>query len=136
MGVLLPAQILKSVLVRSEKSVQRANINGLESPIAKSLSKQYLSQKDGKYLVNENSFGQELVQISNLDSQHFFLRATPWGREFGLDWFLVTGTSADQEVSVAERNLIMMIFISVAALLMALAINRRLINALLTPLRP
>ena len=60
------------VLVRSEKSVQRANINSLESPIAKSLSKQYLSQKDGKYLVNENSFGQELVQISNLDSQHFF----------------------------------------------------------------
>ena len=122
------------VLVRSDKSVQRANITGLESPLAKSLSKQYLSQKNGKYLVNENSFGQELVQISNLDSQHFFLRATPWGREFGLDWFLVTGTSADQEVSVAERNLIMMIFISVAALLIALAINRRLINALLTPL--
>ncbi|QNJ25003.1 two-component sensor histidine kinase [Synechococcus sp. SYN20] len=122
------------VLVRSEKSVQRANIKELESPIAKSLSKQYLLQTDGKYLVNQNSFGQELVQISSLDSQHFFLRATPWGREFGLDWFLVTGTSADQEVSVAERNLIMMIFISVAALLMALAINRRLINALLTPL--
>ncbi len=124
----------KIVLVRSGKTIQRANIQGLDSPVAKSLSRKYFSQQGDNLLVNEKKFKQELVQISSLDSQHFVLRATPWGREFGLNWFLVTGTSADQEVSVAERSLMMMIFISIAALLIALAINRRLINALLTPL--
>ena len=122
------------VLVRSGETIKRANIQELKSPVAKSLSKKYFSQQDGKLFANENNFKQELVKIQSLDSQHFVLRATPWGQEFGLEWFLVTGTSVDQEVSMAERSLLMMIFISIAALLIALAINRRLINALLTPL--
>ena len=122
------------VLVRTGKSIKRVNIQELAPPIAKSLSGKFFSQQDGRFLVNENSFGQELVQISNLNSEHFILRATPWGEEFGLDWFLLTGTSAGPEVSMAERSLTLMIFISIAALLIALAINRRLINALLTPL--
>ncbi len=54
--------------------------------------------------MNENKFKQELVKIPSLNSQHFVLRATPWGREFGLNWFLVTGTSTNQEVSVAEAK--------------------------------
>ena len=122
------------VLVRTGKSIKRVNIQELAPPIAKSLSGKFFSQQDGRFLVNENSFGQELVQISNLNSEHFILRATPWGEEFGLDWFLLTGTSAGPEVSMAERSLTLMIFISIAALLIALVINRRLINALLTPL--
>ena len=124
----------KIVLVRSGKIIRRANAQELENPIAKSLSSQFFSQKNGKPLIDANNFNQELVKIPDQTAQHFVLRATPWGQEFGLDWFLITGTSVDQEVSTAERNLILMIFISIAALLTALAINRRLINALLTPL--
>ena len=122
------------MLVRSGETIQRANIQELESPLAESLSREYFLQQGESFVVDETNFKQELVQISSLDSQHFILRATPWGQEFGLDWFLVTGTSADQDVSMAERSLMLMIFISIAALLIALAINRRLINALLTPL--
>ena len=124
----------KIVLVRSGKIIRRANAQELENPIAKSLSSQFFSQKNGKPLIDANNLNQELVKIPDQTAQHFVLRATPWGQEFGLDWFLITGTSVDQEVSTAERNLILMIFISIAALLTALAINRRLINALLTPL--
>ncbi len=124
----------KIVLVRSGKIIRRANAQELKNPIAKSLSSQFFSQKNGKPLIDANNLNQELVKIPDQTAQHFVLRATPWGQEFGLDWFLITGTSVDQEVSTAERNLILMIFISIAALLTALAINRRLINALLTPL--
>ena len=124
----------KIVLVRSGKIIRRANAQELKNPIAKSLSSQFFSQKNGKLLINANNLNQELVKILDQTAQHFVLRATPWGQEFGLDWFLITGTSVDQEVSTAERNLLLMIFISIAALLTALAINRRLINALLTPL--
>ena len=133
-GSLVASSIPEIVITRSSESIKRANIQELEIPIAKSLSRQFFSQQAGNRLTKGNIFEQELVKISNLNSQHFILRATPWGQEFGLDWFLLTGTSADQEVNMAERNLILMIFISIAALLMALAINRRLINALLTPL--
>ncbi|NKB73802.1 MAG: histidine kinase [Synechococcus sp. s2_metabat2_7] len=124
----------KIVLVRSGDIIRRANAKELKNPIAKSLSSQFFSQKNGKPLIDANNLNQELVKIPDQTAQHFVLRATPWGQEFGLDWFLITGTSVDQEVSTAERNLILMIFISIAALLTALAINRRLINALLTPL--
>ena len=124
----------KIVLVRSGDIIRRANAQELKNPIAKSLSSQFFSQKNGKPLIDANNLNQELVKIPDQTAQHFVLRATPWGQEFGLDWFLITGTSVDQEVSTAERNLILMIFISIAALLTALAINRRLINALLTPL--
>ena len=124
----------KIVLVRSGDIIRRANAQELKNPIAKSLSNQFFSQKNGKPLIDANNLNQELVKIPDQTAQHFVLRATPWGQEFGLDWFLITGTSVDQEVSTAERNLILMIFISIAALLTALAINRRLINALLTPL--
>ena len=124
----------KIVLVRSGDIIRRANAQELKNPIAKSLSSQFFSQKNGKPLIDANNLTQELVKIPEQTAQHFVLRATPWGQEFGLDWFLITGTSVDQEVSTAERNLILMIFISIAALLTALAINRRLINALLTPL--
>ncbi len=124
----------KIVLVSSGDIIRRANAQELKNPIAKSLSNQFFSQKNGKPLIDANNLNQELVKIPDQTAQHFVLRATPWGQEFGLDWFLITGTSVDQEVSTAERNLILMIFISIAALLTALAINRRLINALLTPL--
>lgn len=124
----------KIVLVRSGKIIRRANTQELKNPIAKSLSSQFFSQKNKKLLINTNNLNQKLVKIPDQTAQHFVLRATPWGQEFGLDWFLITGTSVDQEVSTAERNLLLMIFISIAALLTALAINRRLINALLTPL--
>ena len=124
----------KIVLVRSGKIIRRANTQELKNPVAKSLSSQFFSQKNGKAFIDVNNLNQELVKIPDQTAQHFVLRATPWGQEFGLDWFLITGTSVDQEVSTAERNLILMIFISIAALLTALAINRRLINALLTPL--
>ena len=124
----------KIVLVRSGKIIRRANTQELKNPVAKSLSSQFFSQKNGKAFIDVNNLNQELVKIPDQTAQHFVLRATPWGQEFGLDWFLITGTSVDQEVSTTERNLILMIFISIAALLTALAINRRLINALLTPL--
>lgn len=65
------------VLVRNGESIKRAKVQELESPVANSLSLQFLSQEEGKTLINANSFGQELIQIPNLSSQHFILRETP-----------------------------------------------------------
>ena len=68
------------VLVRNGESIKRAKIQELESPVAKSLSLQFLSQEDGKTLINANSFGQELIQIPNLKLTVLYFKSNPLGR--------------------------------------------------------
>ena len=123
-----------NIFVFSEKTIERANINDLKSPLARLLSNQFLSKKEVNYFVDEKKFGQRLIHSRNTDAKHFLTKATPWGQEFGLKWFLITATPANEEIGIARRNLVYVILISLSALLTALAINRRLIKAMLTPL--
>ena len=123
-----------NIFIFSEKTIARANINDLKSPLARLLSNQFLSKKEVNYFVDENKFGQRLIHSRNTDAKHFLTKATPWGQEFGLKWFLITATPANEEIGIARRNLVYVILISLSALLTALVINRRLIKAILTPL--
>ncbi|MDB4653417.1 ATP-binding protein [Synechococcus sp. AH-551-E02] len=123
-----------NIFVFSEKTIERANINDLKSPLARLLSNQFLSKKEVNYFVDENKFGQRLIHSRNTDVKHFLTKATPWGQEFGLKWYLITATPANEEIGIARRNLVYVILISLSALLTALVINRRLIKAILTPL--
>ena len=123
-----------NIFIFSEKTIARANINDLKSPLARLLSNQFLSKKEVNYFVDEKKFGQRLIHSRNTDTKHYLTKATPWGQEFGLKWFLITATPANEEIGIARRNLVYVILISLSALLTALAINRRLIKAMLTPL--
>ena len=122
------------VLVRTGKNLTRSNISELKPPLAQTLSDQFFPEKDGKQTINDNTYSQNLIKISSPINSHYITKATPWGQEFGLEWFLITATPADKAFGMAERNVSYMILISLAALLVTLAINRRVINTILTPL--
>jgi C4-dicarboxylate-specific signal transduction histidine kinase len=122
------------VLIRTENNLLRSNINGLKSPLAQTLSDQFFPKEDDKQIISENTYTQELVKVSSLADSYYITKATPWGQEFGLEWFLITATPADKAFGMAERNVSYMVLISLAALLVTLAINRRVINTILTPL--
>lgn len=122
------------VLVRTGKNLSRSNINGLKPPLAQTLSNQFFPKKDGEQSIDESTFSQKLVEVSNPIDRYYITKATPWGQEFGLQWFLITATPADKAFGMAERDISYMIVISLAALLITLAINRRVINTILTPL--
>ena len=72
--------------------------------------------------------------IFSTNDQQFLTKITPWGNEYGLDWYLVTAVRVNQDWGATQRNQAIFLSISITAILLALLINRRLIRGLLNPL--
>ena len=114
-------------------TTRRANIKDLSSPLAQQLRGEFLPSGTTTQL-NAETLAQKTPALRTSESESFLTNAVPWGTEYGLNWFLLTAVKADQEISATQRNLTLLLGISVVAFGSALLINQRLINALLTPL--
>ena len=129
-GDLVASSIPDITFTKNKEAIQRANISELNHDVAERISSNYFGNKSANHLslksTNTSTFFAE-------DNQ-YFTRITPWGKNYGLDWYLITAILADQDLATAKRNQILFLAISITAILLALAINRRLIRALLHPL--
>ena len=121
-------------LITEEDKIRRANIREINHDLA--------GQFNQTYFPNRNEVSKEsLIQdpsnepgLRKVNDNHFLIKSTPWGANYGLNWHLITAVPADREWEAGQRNQILFFGISLTALLLAVLINRRLIRVLLTPL--
>ena len=115
-------------------SFRRANISEINNSIIKQLRGAYFQAEDqGKPGIKMSDLSNK-PSVLEINNEYYLTTATPWGDNHGLKWFLLTAVRADQEFNTAQRNQTFFLSISLAAILTALMINRRLILGLLTPL--
>ena len=121
-------------LITEGDKIRRANIREINHDLA--------DQFNQTYFPNRNEVSKEsLIQdpsnepgLRKVNDNHFLIKSTPWGANYGLNWHLITAVPADREWEAGQRNQILFFGISLTALLLAVLINRRLIRVLLTPL--
>ena len=129
-GDLVASSIPDITFAKGKESIQRANISELNHVLGEKIYNIYFRNKNTNPLKIESSSARTFFN----EEDQYFTRITPWGKNYGLDWHLITAVLADQDLATAKRNQILFLAISITAILLALAINRRLIRALLHPL--
>ena len=110
-------------LTKQGKSNERSSLGEIEHPLAEMLHR--IHQKPG-------DSAQPALHRHN--DKAFLLQSTPWGVDHGLNWVLLTASSANKEVTQANRTLTLGIGAAVLALGFTLLLNRSLINRILQPL--
>ena len=101
----------------------RSSLEDLDHPLAAMLNR-----------IHQKREPASRPQLQRHDDEAFLLQSTTWGGDHGLDWILLTASSANQEVNLAGRTLAVEIGAAVLALGLTLLINRSLINKILQPL--
>ena len=133
-GDLVASSKPNTTLLKDGDTIRRANLKDLKLPLAKILREHVSKILSDTNHSNSKVIAPSKANFADHDSNHFLIKATPWGEQYGLNWLLLTATPADQEWTNAQRNQILFLIISVTALTSALIINRRLISGILTPL--
>ena len=132
-GDLIASSKENTTFTQTGNLFERTNIQSLKLPLARELHNKFFQAKDGKTLINPDKID-KAPTLARINQRDYLIKATPWGQSYGLNWYLLTASQADAEWSTSQRNLILFLSISLTALLIALAINKRLIAGLLTPL--
>ena len=121
-------------LITEGGKIRRANIREINHELAGQFNQIYFPNRNG---VSNESLIQDPSNepgLRKVNDNHFLIKSTPWGANYGLNWHLITAVPADREWEAGQRNQILFFGISLTALLLAVLINRRLIRVLLTPL--
>ena len=121
-------------LITEGGKIRRANIREINHELAGQFNQIYFPNRNG---VSKESLIQDPSNepgLRKVNDNHFLIKSTPWGANYGLNWHLITAVPADREWEAGQRNQILFFGISLTALLLAVLINRRLIRVLLTPL--
>ena len=133
-GNLVASSAPEITFTKQNGIIRRAHIRDTDHKIAREMHKIYFqSESKGEqhtYITNPSNN----PTIFNQDDQHFLTKITPWGNEYGLDWYLVTAARVNQDWGATQRNQTIFLSISITAILLALLINRSLIRGLLHPL--
>ena len=110
-------------LTTTGENNERSSLGELKHPLAEMLHR--IQQAPG---------GAAQPQLFRHENGTFLLQSTPWGSDLGLDWVLLTASSANAEVTQARITLAIEIGAAVLALGFTLLLNRSLINRILQPL--
>ena len=110
-------------LTRSGEINDRSSLEELEHPLAEMLHR-----------IHQKPEGSAQPELQRHNDEAFLLQSTPWGADLGLNWVLLTASSANEEVTQAGRTLALEISAVVLALGFTLLLSRSLINRILQPL--
>ena len=133
-GDLVASSSPEITLIREKGKTRRANISEISHHLASHLNTEYFQNSAKENQEKQNASPTTQPGLFKVNDEHFLTDSTPWGENYGLDWYLITAVRADQEWGAAQRNQILFLGISITAILIALLINRRQIRGLLTPL--
>jgi C4-dicarboxylate-specific signal transduction histidine kinase len=126
-GDLVACSLPELTLAQKQGTVQRANLRDLRDPLIQQLSQAFAAA--GHQTADPSS-----PQRVRVDGQAYTLQASPWGKEEGLNWTLLTAVAAGPTSAAAERSSLLALLAAAAALAGALVLISRQIRALLDPL--
>ena len=133
-GNLVASSAPEITFTKQNGIIRRAHIRDTDHKIAREMHKIYFQSVNKGEQHTSITNPSNNPTIFNQDDQHFLTKITPWGNEYGLDWYLVTAARVNQDWGATQRNQTIFLSISITAILLALLINRSLIRGLLHPL--
>ena len=133
-GNLVASSAPEITFTKQNGIIRRAHIRDTDHKIAREMHKIYFQSESKGEQHTSITKPSNNPTIFNHDDQHFLTKITPWGNEYGLDWYLVTAARVNQDWGATQRNQTIFLSISITAILLALLINRSLIRGLLHPL--
>ena len=133
-GNLVASSAPEITFTKQNGIIRRAHIRDTDHKIAREMHKIYFQSESKGEQHTTITKPSNNPTIFNHDDQHFLTKITPWGNEYGLDWYLVTAARVNQDWGATQRNQTIFLSISITAILLALLINRSLIRGLLHPL--
>ena len=133
-GNLVASSAPEITFTKQNGIIRRAHIRDTDHKIAREMHKIYFQSESKGEQHTSITNPSNNPTIFNQDDQHFLTKITPWGNEYGLDWYLVTAARVNQDWGATQRNQTIFLSISITAILLALLINRSLIRGLLHPL--
>ena len=133
-GNLVASSAPEITFTKQNGIIRRAHIRDTDHKIAREMHKIYFQSVSKGEQHTSITNPSNNPTIFNQDDQHFLTKITPWGNEYGLDWYLVTAARVNQDWGATQRNQTIFLSISITAILLALLINRSLIRGLLHPL--
>ena len=133
-GNLVASSVPEITFSTQGDTIKRTNIRNADHKIAKEMYKAFfrIEEEQSQEVLAKSDLNKSNIFSTN--DQQFLTKITPWGNEYGLDWYLVTAVRVNQDWGATQRNQAIFLSISITAILLALVINRRLIRGLLNPL--
>ena len=133
-GRLVASSRPSDTLSRVNGQLERTSLQSLRDPLARALlAANFLPSTKGlraKPGVLETIH----AKPARIDGRDLFLDASPWGREEGLNWVLLTAVPANQGTTASQRSANLALLLSGLALLVAVRLANRQIWGLLRPL--
>ena len=134
-GRLVASSRPADTLTRQNGVVQRASLPALRDPLARALLTAKFEQRAGQIKPRPGVLEAIEGKPIRLNGREIYIDASPWGREEGLNWVLLTAVPANQGTNASQRNASLALLLSAMALLVAVRLANRQIWALLRPLK-
>ena len=135
-GDLVASSDPKLILIQAGRSVRRANLADLNTPVAQALQARFFTPRRGGGLqLRPTSLSPTTrPHRAEVDGGSLTLAATPWGRPEGLNWLLLTALQVGSDVVSAERASLWALLSAAAALAAVAVLINRQTRTLLLPL--
>ena len=133
-GRLVASSRPADTLIKLNGQLQRTPLQSLRDPLAQALlSAKFVQTPQG---LQPRPGVLEAMQARPIwiNGRELYIDASPWGRDEGLNWVLLTAVPADQSTRASQRNAGLALVISALALLVAVRLANRQIRGLLRPL--
>jgi C4-dicarboxylate-specific signal transduction histidine kinase len=118
-------------LERVNGRLARAALQNVKDPLAQELRRAFFEAHPAEPQALRTN-DPERVRVGG---HSYVIEASPWGRQEGLNWILLTAIAADSRATNSERDAWVALAATSAALAVALWVLSRLIRSLLLPLR-
>ncbi|MFM2158469.1 MAG: hypothetical protein RLZZ124_943, partial [Cyanobacteriota bacterium] len=135
-GRLVASSRPADVLSRTAAGVQRNQLSRLAHPLARALrsAKFEPGETGGALRLKPGVLQRVQGRPVTVDGQAYIIDASPWGRQEGLNWVLLTAMRADAQTRSSQSGAWIALMASALALLAAVVLAQRLIGWLLRPL--
>jgi len=134
-GRLVASSRPADTLTRLNGQLQRTPLQALRDPLAQALRRAKFEQTAAGLRPRAGVLEAIRTEPVRINGRELYIDASPWGREEGLNWVLLTAVPADQSTSASQRNARVALLLSSLALLLAVRLASLQILGLLQPLK-
>ena len=120
--------------VPGRKGLPRARIDQLNDPLTRAMAARYFVPSGSDLRIHRAALQQPQQALLRSGDRNYALQASDWGRPEGLHWLLITAIGQDPALIRSQNHTVIMALLGLAALAVAIGLNRQLIGWLLAPM--
>ena len=133
-GRLVASSRPADTLTRLNGQLQRTPLQTLRDPLARALLNAKFAWSGNRLRPRAGVLQAIEARPVWINGRELYLDASPWGREEGLNWVLLTAVPANHGTTASQRSANLALVLSALALLLAVLLTNRQIRSLLEPL--